>query len=350
MEGIYRRVKAQGGLQKLFFDFFVSFGIVYTYFKDLCLGLLPNFHGRIRILDAALGFLPWIFFMPLRGIAHLLVFRRIRQNLGGRFRAGMSGGGALPSRVDHFFNAVGIRIQEGYGLTETSPMIAIRRFRKSRRGTVGQLFLGTEVKILDGQGKPLPPGHSGIIHVRGAQVMRGYYQKPEATAAILDAEGWLNTGDIGMMSHDNELRITGRAKDTIVLRGGENVEPVPIENKLKESRWIYQCMVTGQDQKHLAALIVPEQELVMAFAEENHIPIVDYELLLQQPEIIEAVSNEAADLVSPKNGFKPFERIHKFRLLPEAFRPGEELSAKQELRRHRIAARYSREIAALFKG
>jgi long-chain acyl-CoA synthetase len=210
-------------------------------------------------------------------------------------------------------------------------------------------LLNTEVKILDDKGRVLPPGHNGLIYVRGGQVMKGYYQKPEATAAVLSPDGWLNTGDIGMMTRDNELRITGRAKDTIVLRGGENVEPVPIECKMRESEYILQCMVVGQDQKYLAALIVPGQSAVMAFAEENNIPIVDYELLLQQPEINEIIANDVADLVGPKTGFKPFERVFKFRLIPTPFEPGKELSGKQELLRHRISARYAREIHGLFK-
>jgi long-chain acyl-CoA synthetase len=349
MDGIHRGIKQMGGTQKRLFDFSVSFGLMYTYFKDLTFGLLPNFHGRLRFLDALLGFFPWLLLFPVQGMASLLVFNRIKGKLGGRFRAGLSGGGTLPAKVDHFFNAVGIRLQEAYGLTESAPLVTARRWKKSRRGTIGQILLNTEAKILDDKGRVLPPGHNGIIHVRGGQVMPGYYQKPEAAAAVLSPEGWLNTGDIGMMTRDNELRITGRAKDTIVLRGGENVEPVPIECKMRESEYIFQSMVVGQDQKYLAALIVPVQSAVMAFAEENNIPIVDYELLLQQPEINEIIANDVADLVSPRTGFKPFERVFKFKLIPAPFEPGTELSAKQELLRHRIAARYAREIHRLFK-
>ncbi|GHV70908.1 long-chain-fatty-acid--CoA ligase [Spirochaetia bacterium] len=350
MDGIYRTVKQQGGLRKTLFDFFVSFGLMYTYFKDLTFRLLPNYHGRIRVLDSVIGFFPWLLLLPGRAIAAALVFKGIKARLGGRFMAGISGGGTLPPKADHFFNAVGIRLQEGYGLTETSPIVAVRQSRKARRGTVGQMFLKTEARIMDGKGKILPPGHNGVVYIRGGQVMKGYYKKPEATAAVLSGDGWLNTGDIGMLTRDNELRLTGRAKDTIVLRGGENVEPVPIENKLKESDFISQCMVVGQDQKYLAALIIPVQESVMAFAEENNIPIVDYDLLLQQPEINEIISTEVADLVGPKTGFKPFERIYKFRLLSAPFKPGEELSGKQELLRHKIAARCHREIQGLFRG
>jgi len=350
MDGIKRSVKQMGGLQKLFFDYCVSIGLVYTYFKELCFGLIPNYHGRIRALDAALGFFPWLLLSPVRALAWLTVFRRLRRRLGGRFRAGLTGGGAIPPRVDHFFNAVGLRLQEAYGLTETAPIVSVRQYRKSRQGTIGQILVpGTEFKITGKDEQGLPPGHNGILHIRGVQVMKGYYKKPELTAKVLSEDGWLDTGDIAMSTHDRELRITGRAKDTIVLRSGENVEPVPIENKLKESPRILQSMVVGQDQKHIAALIVPAQDAIMAFAEENNIPIVDWELLLQQPEITEIIASDITVLISEKEGFKTFERIHKFKLLPKPFEPGLDLSPKMEPMRHKINVRYAKEIQGLFR-
>jgi long-chain acyl-CoA synthetase len=349
MDAIHRNIKTMGGFTKKLFDLAVILAELHTHFKDMTFGLLPNFHGRVRALDSLIGFFPWLALCPARGLARLLVFNRIKRRLGGRFRAGISGGGSLPARVDLFFNSVGIRLQEGYGLTETAPLLALRQYKHSRRGTIGQVYPNTEVKIVDSNGKTLPPGRNGLILARGQQVMKGYYQKNEATAAVLSEDGWFNTGDIGMLSHNNELRITGRAKDTIVLRGGENVEPVPIEHKLRESPYIQHAMIAGQDQKYLAALIVPRQEAIMAFAEENAIPIVDYELLLQQPEINELIAAEVADRVSPKTGFKPFERVFKFTLLAKPFEPGRELSSKQELLRHRITALYAREIHRLFK-
>ena len=349
MDGIYRNVKQMGGLNKLFFDFFVSFGIMYNYFRDLCFGLIPNYHGRIRALDALMGFFPWLALLPLRGLAYLIVFRRLRKRLGGRFKSGISGGGTLPSKTDFFFNGAGLRLFEGYGLTETAPIVCVRQFRKPRRGTVGQIFEDMEVKILSNEGKELPPGHNGIIHIKGPQIMKGYFKKPEMTDAVISKDGWFNTGDIGMLTRDNELRITGRAKDTIVLSGGENVEPVPIEQKIKESPHIQQCVVVGQDQKYIAALIVPIQETIMAFAEEHNIPIVDYELLLEQPEIIDLISNDVSELVNQKTGFKTFERIYKFRLLAKPFEPIKEISSKMEPLRHKIAQNYHREIQSLFK-
>jgi long-chain acyl-CoA synthetase len=278
-----------------------------------------------------------------------VVFKRIKKEFGGRFKAGMSGGGSLPARVDLFFNSLGIRLQEGYGLTETAPLVSVRQYKRTRRGTIGQLLEGTEARIIDGQGKIMPPGRNGIIFIKGSQVMKGYYQKPAVTAAVLSEDGWFNTGDIGMLTHDKELRITGRAKDTIVLRGGENVEPVPIECKLRESPYIQQCMVVGQDQKSLAAVIVPWQQTIMDYAEDNSIPVVDYELLLQQPEINEIIASEISERVSLKAGFKPYERIYKFVLLPKPFEMGKELSGKGELLRHNIAALHAKEIHGLFR-
>jgi long-chain acyl-CoA synthetase len=350
MDGINRSVKQMGKFQKFFFNFFVSFALGYTTFRDLTFGLVPNFHGRWRAVDAAMGFLPWLLLMPLRGLAYLISFRRLKLRLGGRFRAGSSGVGALPARVDHFFNSIGLKLQEGYGLTETAPIISVRQYRKSRRGTIGQIFVpDLEFKVLDDRGTALPPGNTGVLHVRGVQVMKGYYKMPEMTTEVLTQDGWFNTGDLAMYTHDGELRITGRAKDTIVLRGGENVEPVPIESKLKESPRIDQCVVLGQDQKYLAALIVPVQEAIMAFAEENNIPIVDYDLLLQQPEIIESIASDIGHLISARNGFKTFERIYKFKLLPKPFEPGTEISSKQEPLRRRIVVNYAKDIQTLFK-
>jgi len=349
MDGINRKVKAKGGLVKKLFDLTVTVAMMYTHFKDLTFCLLPNFHGRIRPLDSVIGFFPWLLLVPLRGLLHLTVFGRIKRVFGGRFKAGISGGGSLPSRADLFFNSIGIRLQEGYGLTETAPLISVRQYKRSRRGTIGQVLPKTEVKIIDKKGRKMPPGRNGIIFAKGDQVMKGYFQKPDLTAAVLDEEGWLNTGDIGMLTHNNELRITGRAKDTIVLRGGENVEPVPIECKLRESPYIQQCMVAGQDQKHLAALVIPNQQSIMDFAEENSIPIVDYDLLLQQPEIKELISSEISDLVSAKNGFKSFERVNKFTLSAIPFEAGKELSGKGELLRHKIMETYGKDVNKLFK-
>jgi long-chain acyl-CoA synthetase len=349
MDGINRNIRSKNIFSKKIFDFAAAGSMMYTYFKDKTFCLLPNFHGRIRPIDSVIGFFPWLLLLPARGLAQVIVFNKILKGLGGRLKAGISGGGSLPAKVDLFFNSIGLRLQEGYGLTETAPLVSVRQYKRSRRGTIGQVMPNAEVKIIGKKEKTLPPGKNGIIFVKGPQVMKGYYQKPELTAAVLSEDGWFNTGDIGMRTYNNELRITGRAKDTIVLRGGENVEPVPIECKLRESPYIQQCMVIGQDQKYIAAIIIPWQQQIMDFAAEHSIPIVDYELLLQQPEINELISTEVSGNISQKNGFKPYERIYKFVLVPKPFEQGKELSGKGELIRKKIGDMYAKEINKLFK-
>jgi long-chain acyl-CoA synthetase len=348
-DGVYRNINAQGGVKKILFAFFVGLGKGFAYFRGHLLGRMPQFARRPRILEILACIIPFLLLTPFYGLGELLVFGKIKDKLGGRFIAGISGGGALPAAVDRFFGALGILVLEAYGLTETAPAISSRLQRRPVAGTVGPALEGTQLRIVGEKGEELPPGRQGLILVKGPQVMKGYYRRPELTAKVLDREGWLDTGDLGMKTWRGEIKITGRAKDTIVLRGGENVEPAPIEQKLCESEFIQQAIVLGQDQKYLAALIVPSQEEVNAWATENNVPIVDYETLLQQPEVIELVDAEMNRLVSQRNGFKSFERIFRFALLPGPFEAGRELSAKQEIKRHAINEIYLRIIRKLFE-
>jgi long-chain acyl-CoA synthetase len=348
-EGVYRNIRQQGGATKTIFSFFVGIGESYAYFKNHLLGRIPEFAPRSRILEIASSILPLLILAPLRALGYVLVFRKIKQKLGGRFIAGISGGGALPPSVDRFFDAHGIRILEGYGLTETAPVIGVRPLARPTIGTVGPLLEGIEIKIVDDAGKRLGPGHKGHIYVKGPQVMRGYFRDPERTAKAIDAEGWFDTGDLGLLSQRRELAIRGRAKDTIVLRGGENVEPAPIEARLCESDYILQAVVVGQDMRYLGALIVPREEAITAWAKENNVPIVDYESLLRQPEVLELIDAEIAERISPKSGFKSFERVFRSTLLALPFVEGRELSAKLELKRHVVAELYAKKIASLFE-
>jgi long-chain acyl-CoA synthetase len=348
-DGVYRSVRSGGALKRALFGFFIGVGESFAYFRNHLLGRAPDFDHRSRSLEVLGSALPFALLAPFYGLGNLLVFRTIKSKLGGRFVAGVSGGGALPPAVDRFFDALGILVLEGYGLTETAPVIGVRLQRKPVVGTVGPALLGTEVKIVDEKGSVLPHGKRGRILVRGPQVMQGYYRKPELTARIISPEGWLDTGDLGTLTRRGEIRITGRVKDTIVLRGGENVEPAPIEQKLCESEYIQQAVVLGQDQKYLAALIVPDQAAVSAWAEENNVPIVDYESLLAQPEVAELIDGEVGELVSAKTGFKSFERIFRFALLAKPFEVGRELSAKQEIKRFAVNEIYAREIRRLFE-
>ena len=178
--------------------------------------------------------------------------------------------------------------------------------------------------------------------------MKGYYKRPDKTAEVLTPDGWLNTGDLGMVTYKGELRILGRTKETIVLLGGENVEPVPIEDTMLESEYIDQVMVVGQDQKFLGALVVTNQEALEKYAAQQEIAWLNREDLLENPQIIELISDEIQSRVCAKRGFREFERVFRFRLLPKHFEVGVELSAKQSVKRHVVSTMYAKEIAALF--
>ncbi|HUX52200.1 MAG TPA: AMP-binding protein [Spirochaetia bacterium] len=346
--GIYRNVSNQSAVKRGIFAFFVAVASTHARLSYMMRGLLPRFKARSRVLEVLMAVLPYLLLAPLRALGNLLVFKAIHERLGGRFVAGISGGGALPEDVDSFFAAAGVLLLEGYGLTETAPVLGVRAQHHPVPGTVGPIFPGTEVKIVDDNGRALPPGTKGLVLGRGPQVMLGYYKRPEDTAKIISADGWLNTGDLGMLTLNNELKILGRAKDTIVLLGGENVEPLPIEQKLCESVFISQAMVLGQDQKYLAALILPNREALEQFASTESIPTTDYEALLEHPRVIELFNSEISERVNPKSGFKNFERIFRFRLVGDTFEIGRELSAKQEIKRHVLHDKYAKMIRELF--
>ena len=282
-----------------------------------------------------------------------LVLVKLRAAVGGEFRGTISGGGALPPHVDAFFNDIGIPVLEGYGLTESCPVLAVRTWDRLVIGSVGPVFPETEVRIVDPvTGAVLYPdtarrdlgrGKRGEIHAKGPQIMKGYYKDPEGTARVLKG-GWLATGDLGMVTFNDCLKILGRCKETIVLLGGENVEPLPIESKLLESPLIDQCMVVGQDRKHLGLLVVPSLSGFSA----TGITATDLAALEVRPEVTEMLRLEIRRLVGEASGFKPFERITSFHLLRKPFEVGEELTMTFKLRRHVITEKYGREIESMF--
>jgi long-chain acyl-CoA synthetase len=278
-----------------------------------------------------------------------LVYGKIREKTGGKLKAGISGGGALPSHVDDFFAGVGLTVLEGYGLTETSPIVAVRTFERPVPYTVGQLLPEVEVRIVDECGAELPKGKKGIIMVRGPLVMKGYYRNREATEKVLQQDGWLNTGDLGRFTLNGELQITGRAKDTIVLLGGENVEPLPIEQKLGECALIHQAMVVGQDRKKLGALIVPSFENLKSFADAEKIPYASIETLLEDERVVNAYRQEIRTLISHKNGFKTNELLTTFTLLPKEFEVGKELTHTLKMKRNLIADMFRERIEAMYR-
>jgi len=347
--GVYRNAASGSGIKKAIFNFFVSLSGFHEKMRNMLLARAPQIKRRFVPLDMLVSFFPFLLLSPLRGLGNILVFNKIKTMLGGRLIAGISGGGALPEAVDKFFAAAGILILEGYGLTEAAPLVSVRRIYHPVPETIGPPYPDMEVVIRDPEtGREMPPGQNGILYVRGDQIMQGYYKRPEETKKVIDSEGWLNTGDIGLKTWKGEIKLTGRAKDTIVLLGGENIEPVPIENKIRDSEYIEHAVVLGQDQKFLAALVVPNFECIEAYAKGNAIPFMDTENLAKLPEIRELIQTEITERINRKTGFRGFEMIFRSAVLAKPFTLGVELSGKQDYKRHVIAEMYKKEIAELF--
>ncbi|MFM7635403.1 MAG: AMP-binding protein [Cyanobacteriota bacterium] len=237
--------------------------------QSLDLTLAPE-PGLARAIAAVKAALRW----PLHGLAAALLWPKLRQQLaGGALRTAISGGGALALHVDGFFEAIGIELLVGYGLTETSPVLSCRRRWTNRRGSAGQPLPDTAIKVVDPESRRcLAIGERGLVLARGPQVMAGYFHKPEASAKVLDGEGWFDTGDLGQLLADGSLVLTGRAKDTIVLSSGENIEPGPLEDCLVACTLVEQVMLVGHDRKSLGALVVPKPETLQAFAREQGLP------------------------------------------------------------------------------
>jgi long-chain acyl-CoA synthetase len=302
--------------------------------------IVSFFAGILLLIRASFFVLPFF-------LLDLIVLKKIRAATGGKLRGSVSGGGALPLHVDEFFNDIGIPVLEGYGMTETCPVLAVRTFDRLVIGSVGPIYPETEIRLIDiSTGEAFFPGpngrgRKGEIHARGPQVMKGYYKNPEATDKVLK-DGWMNTGDLGIMSFNNTLKIVGRSKETIVLLGGENVEPVPIENKLLESPLIEQCMVAGQDQKYLTVLIVPNPDAMKDYG-------ASIEEISKSADALAMMREEVKTLVSGATGFKAFERVVDCRLLPKMFEVNDELTNIFKLKRHVITDKYSDLIKSMYE-
>ena len=346
--GVFKTMKQAGGIKQKLFNFFVAVGLFYAHHARNLTGQNPHFVPYTKITRPIISFIPYILSAPLYALGNALVFKKIRTKLGTGFRQGVSGGGALPPNIDAFFWAIGVSVTEGYGLTETAPVVSVRPLGRPVFGTIGKPLSCTTVKIVDDDGKELPVGQLGTVMIRGTSVMKGYYKRQDLTDAVIDKDGWFDSGDLGLKTFDGELILRGRKKDTIVLRGGENIEPVPIEMKLQESPFISQAVVIGQDQRFLGALIVADETEVKGYAAEQGIAADSLPELLEKPEIKKLFVRQIASLINHENGFKLFERINRFELLAKPFEPGVELSAKQDVMRYKITALYGKQIDALF--
>ncbi len=270
-------------------------------------------------------------------VAEKLVFSKLKERVGGHLRFFVSGGAPLSPEIAEFFLAAGIFILEGYGLTETSPVISVNPLERIKIGTVGKPLPNVEVKI----------AADGEILTRGPHVMKGYFKDEVATREVIDSAGWFYTGDIGTIDEEGYLAITDRKKNILVTSGGKNVAPQPMENVLVTSKWIEQIVVIGDKRKFISALIVPAFVNLEAWAKEKNLEYKDHEELINLPqvkELYDRVIDEAME------GFAQFEKIKKYVLLPREFSiENDELTPSLKVKRSVVEKRYAHLIEAMYQ-
>jgi long-chain acyl-CoA synthetase len=309
LEKVYDKIVAKGsdltGIKKKLFFWALDLGLAYE-------------------LNGANG---WWYEFKLK-IARKLIFSKWKEALGGNIVAVVSGGAALQPRLARVFNAAGITVLEGYGLTETSPVIAVNNFRPNSIcfGTVGPVIDGVQVKIAD----------DGEILVKGPNIMLGYYNRPDATAEVIDAEGWFHTGDIGTFEQNRFLKITDRKKEIFKTSGGKYIAPVMIENKLKESPFIEQAMVIGENQKYPSAFIVPAFAFLKEYCKRKDITYTTNEDIIKNPDIRARITEEVEKVNSE---LAQYEKLKRTELLPREWSIEKgEMTPKLSLKRKMILA------------
>jgi long-chain acyl-CoA synthetase len=271
-------------------------------------------------------------------LADRLVFSKIKARTGGRLRLFISGGAPLAREIAEFFGAAGMLVCEGYGLTETSPVISANYPGRVKPGTVGLPLEHVEVRIAE----------DGEILTRGPHVMKGYYRKPEATAEAIDKDGWFHTGDIGFLDRDGFLVITDRKKDIIVTSGGKNIAPQPIENRLKTNKFFTEVVMIGNRRNFPAALVVPSFDTLEAWARQQGLAFASRSELVARPEVVahykRLVDELTADLAQ-------FEKIKKIALLAKEFtQESGEITPTLKVKRRVVEERYKATIDAMYEG
>lgn len=338
---------------KTLFKFANWTALEFSTLKDILLGLKYQLEPDSMITGAAkkIGALIGCILLFIPNLLAQAILKKVKGALGNRIKFAISGAGALPEYIDRLFYSIGVPIIETYGMTETVGVSVRRKMPGTVVGTVGSPIEGVEIKLVDSQGNTVTkPNVKGVAYHRGPHIMKEYYKEPEKTKQVLTEDGWLNSGDILIWTAGGQLKFAGRAKDTIVLLGGENVEPLPIEDSIKQSAFVAQCVVVGQDQKTLGALILPDKEAVIAAMKEKNVSLsADMIEWNKVPEVNALFKEEIKKFNSNELGFKSFEKVSAFFILGKEFTVDDELTQTLKIKRNVVADKYAKEIGNMFK-
>ena len=345
--GVNQMLKQKKPFEQKAFAFLLAAAKKYRKAEDMVFGLNPRFSRTPAVFEKIVGFIPYVFLGLIYKIGDKMAFRQIKEKFGTSFIAGISGGGSMPKDVDEFFNAIGVKLLNGYGMTETAPVIGVQTYPRSERGFMHP-FLGTELRVASTEdGHILKPGEKGELLVRGPQIMKGYYKDPERTARIIDKEGFLHTGDIGRLVDGKYLQITDRKKEIFKLSLGKYVAPQVIENMLKESPYIQNCFVIGENQKFASAIIIPDFEHLHHWAKESGLGELDNHQLAADPKAVTFLHS----IVEQTNSkLAPHEHIKRERIVCDEWTPSNGLlSQTLKLKRAKLTSRYSGIISEIYR-
>jgi long-chain acyl-CoA synthetase len=351
-EGVQKRIATGPAIRRWMFKAAYAFASVRTRCWDRARGHVLRIRkprglaavgdGAVRGLALLGTGMAWV---P-DAIGRAVVFSKMRKLVGSRLRGAISGGGLMPAHIDRFLRTIELPVLVGYGLTETSPVLTVRRQRRNVLGTIGTAVPEVELQVRSPETRqPLPPGEIGVICSRGPQIMKGYYKDEELTRSVIDEDGWFDTGDLGYMTEEGDLCFCGRLKETIVLKGGENIEPSAIEQDLVASPLIHQAIVVGQDRKVLAALLVPDGPAVAgALGLDPETPVDD---LAGRADAHELLRKEARTRTGAR---KSWERITRTALLPEPLEETDGLLTQTlKPKRHVIVEHYAGKIEEAYE-
>ena len=351
--GVYQKLKQTSPILHNIFDFAVKTSITYKTHRMYGERRITNKFSynslstiRHRIIRS--------FIKPLHVLFSNTLYKKIKKAVGlAKIRASISGGGALSMQDELFYDAIGVNLRIGYGLTETAPVLTLRNVSdKNFLGSAGTPLPRTDLKVVDPQTfKELPSFQKGLVIVKGPQIMKGYYKDEEATRKVFTEDGYFITGDLGWLTKQNNLVLVGRLKETIVLSSGENVEPVPIEEAILLSPYIDQIVLVGQDRSGVGALIVPSKEAL----EKCGINMKDLSSyknsnILTDIKLENLIKSEINTHIVNKPNLRVFEKVKQFTLLNESFSVENGLmSATQKVKRNKVFEKYEQIIGNMYK-